>query len=39
MISPLEQNLLFGVTFVILLGTAAVFAWQWWRGRGRDRDE
>ena len=34
--SPLEQNLLFGVTLVILLGTLVALAWQWWRGRRRD---
>ena len=34
--TSLEQNLLFGVTLVILVGTTVVLAWQWWRGRGRD---
>ncbi len=34
--TSLEQNLLFGVTLVILVGTVVVFAWQWWRDRGRD---
>ncbi|TQJ30220.1 hypothetical protein FBY39_0666 [Microbacterium sp. SLBN-146] len=38
MISPFEQTLLFATTIVILSGTLVVFAWQWWRNRGRDED-
>ncbi len=34
--TELEQNLLYGVTAVILAGTLIVFVWQWMRGRGRD---
>jgi len=34
--TELEQNLLFAVSGVILLGTLVVFLWQWWRSRGRD---
>jgi hypothetical protein len=36
MISEVEQNLLFGVAFITILGTLSVFVWQWWRSRGRD---
>lgn len=40
MISEFEQNVLFAVTGIILLGTLIVFVWQWVRGRGRDdRDD
>lgn len=38
MISEFEQNVLFAVTGIILLGTLIVFVWQWMRGRGRDDD-
>lgn len=33
-----EQNLLFGATAIVLVGTLIVFVWQWMRSRGRDRD-
>ena len=36
--SGFEQNLLFGATAVVLVGTLIVFVWQWLRGRDRDRD-
>lgn len=31
-----EQTLLFAATGIVLLGTLIVFAWQYFRGRGRD---
>lgn len=33
-----EQNLLFGVSAIVLAGTLIVFLWQWLRGRGHDND-
>jgi hypothetical protein len=35
-ISPVEQNLIFAVAVVTILGSLTVLVWQWWRGRGRD---
>jgi len=34
--TELEQNLLYGVTTIILAGTLIVFVWQWMRTRRRD---
>ncbi len=36
MISPVEQNLIYAVAVVTILGTLTVIIWQWWRGRGKD---
>ena len=33
-----EQNLLFAVTGVILVGTLIVFVWQYMRNNRRDKD-
>ena len=37
-VSDVEQNLLFAVSAVILLGTLVVFVWQYLRSRNRDKD-
>ena len=37
-VSDVEQNLLFAVSAVILLGTLVVFVWQCLRSRNRDKD-
>lgn len=34
-VSEFEQTLLFAATGVVLVGTVIVFAWQYFRGRGR----
>ena len=31
-----DQTLLFAATGIVLLGTLIVFAWQYFRGRGKD---
>ena len=31
-----EQTLLFAATGIVLVGTLIVFAWQFFRGRGKD---
>lgn len=36
--SELDQTLVLGTSFVILLGTLAVFIWQWYRNRGGRED-
>jgi hypothetical protein len=33
-----EQNLLFAVTGIILVGTLIVFVWQYMRNNRRDKD-
>lgn len=38
MISEVEQNLLFAVGAVVLLGTLVVFVWQYMRSRNNDKD-
>jgi hypothetical protein len=30
-----EQNVLLGISAIVLAGTLIVFVWQWLRGRGR----
>jgi hypothetical protein len=35
-ITEFEQTLLFAATGIVLVGTLIVFAWQYFRGRGRD---
>lgn len=34
--TELEQNLLYGLSAIVLLGTLTVFIWQWWRNRDSD---
>ena len=34
-VTEIQQNLLFAVSAIILVGTMAVFIWQYFRGRGR----
>lgn len=36
MIGAFEQNILFGLAVIVLVGTLVVFVWQWWRNRDRD---
>lgn len=36
MISAGDQQLLFGATAIVLVGTLVVWAVMWWRGRGKD---
>ena len=33
--TEIQQNLLFAASAIILVGTMAVFIWQYFRGRGR----
>jgi len=37
-VNEFEQNLLFAVTGVILVGTLIVFVWQYMRNNRRDKD-
>jgi len=35
-VNEFDQTLLFAATGIVLLGTLIVFAWQYFRGRGKD---
>jgi hypothetical protein len=35
-VNEFDQTLLFAATGIVLLGTVIVFAWQYFRGRGKD---